>query len=256
MKKLIASKKWLITYSIILAFLFCLISVGIALIIGGEWVAIGVVILAYMLPVAGVLLFWLNRRACLIWTEDGCLRWKGLLFGFKSGVKGEEIPMLISGGKVIYVCLEEVTHRKRRILEMENTKQCRELLKTVCQQEIYPPELCDKCKSIKCGAFNASEYTDILSRLHELVTTDDYQIISGEYPLDAVKDENGCWADDTIGYILRCKRCGARIICACDTYHGNGVLTIKKDQDSLVREILKNQKENNNEGGYYTSHNG
>ena len=191
MKKLIASKKWLITYSIILIFLLCLIFVGIALIIGGEWAAIGIVILAYMLPVAGVVLFWLNRRACLIWAKDGCLRWQGLLFGFKGGVKGEEICDVVSGGKAIYICLEAATHRKRRILELTNTPQSRELLKTVYPQEVYPPELCEKCKSIKCGAFNASEYMDILSHLNGLVLSDDCQIVSGNHPLIAVKDEKG-----------------------------------------------------------------
>ena len=248
MKKFIASKKWLITYSIILVFLLCLIFVGIALIIGGKLVAIGIVILAYMLPIMGAVLFWLNRRACLIWAEDGCLKWKGLLLGFNGGVKGEEICNVVSGGKTIYICLEAVVHRKRRILEMENTEQCRKLLKTVYSGEVYPPELCDKCKSFKCGTFNASEYMDILSLLHKKVISDDYQIISGECPIDAVKDENGCWTDDIICHVLRCKRCGARITCACDTYHGNGILTIKKDQClSLVRENIQARRDDVNE---------
>ena len=110
MKKLIASKKWLITYLVILLFLCCFNAIGIALIIYSvssnrtDTLAIGIVTLVYMLPITGIILFYLNRRACWIWVEDGLFKWKGLFLGFSGEIRPEDVDDIGSGGKKIYFC--------------------------------------------------------------------------------------------------------------------------------------------------------
>ena len=96
MKKHIASQKWLITYFVVLLFLACFTAIGIALIMysvsanSTETLAVGIVVLVYMLPITGIVLFYLNRRACRIWVEDGCFKWKGLFSGFSGSITPEE----------------------------------------------------------------------------------------------------------------------------------------------------------------------
>ena len=238
MKKLIASKKWLITYLIILAFLSCFIALGIALIIysavenSTEALAIGIVTLVYILPVAVIILFYLNRRACLIWVEDGLFKWKGLLFGFSGSIKPEEIADVFSGNKTIYIYLshpKKHTHFKKGIFELSNTLENRTLLKSFYSGEVYPPELCDTCKNIKTGEIETpEEYLNTLSHLNDLIKNENYEMFIGKYPIDAVQDENGKWVDDSIYHEIKCKKCGAHISCDCDTYHGRAYLKVGK----------------------------
>lgn len=96
MKKVIASKKWLITYLIILFVLFSIIIAGVVYMIysikshSSSW-AYSILVFVYMLPVTGIILFFLNRRACLVWIEGDCIKRKGLFFGFKESIKTDEI---------------------------------------------------------------------------------------------------------------------------------------------------------------------
>lgn len=158
MKKMIASKKWLTTYLIILIFLSGLSAIGIALIIysvcsnNTEALAIGIVTLVYMLPTMGIILFYFNRRACWIWVENGCFKWKGLFFGFRGSITPEEIDDIGCAKKQLYIsvrCPKNRMHYREGIFELSNTSANRKLLKSFCSAEIYPPELCDTCKTIK-----------------------------------------------------------------------------------------------------------
>ena len=238
MKKLIASKKWLITYLVILLFLVCFNAIGIALIIysvsanSTEALTIGIVTLVYMLPITGIILFYLNRRACWIWVEDGCFKWKGLFFGFSGSITPEEVDDVGSGNRKIYIFVRHSKgrmHYGKGIFELSNNPANRLLLKSFYSGEIYPPKLCDTCKNIEVGKFETpEEYFDTLSHLKKLITNENYEIFASDYPIDAVQDENGCWVDDVILHIVKCKKCGALIYCYCDTYHGKGNLTIRK----------------------------
>ena len=238
MKKLIASKKWLITYLIILLFLCCFNVIGLALIIysvdsnSTDALAMGIVTLVYMLPITGIILFYLNRRACWIWVEDGLFKWKGLFLGFSGEITPEDIDSIESGGKKIYIFVRHPKNRmhyRKGIFELSNNPANRTLLKSFYSGEIYPPELCDICKNVKVGKFeDPEEYLEILSYLKEMIANDNYEMLASDYPIDAVQDENGYWVDDIISHIVKCKKCGAHIDCYCDTYHGKGHLTIRK----------------------------
>ena len=144
MKKSISSTKWLVTYLIILLFLFAFDAAGVALIVYGAltnyreaWV-IGIVTLVYMLPITGIILFYLNRRACLIWTEDECLKWRGLLFGFKNSAKRKEIAD-VGVGKNIYLFVNSAkchTNDVNNVLVVSNNAPNREVLKEFLGTEI------------------------------------------------------------------------------------------------------------------------
>ena len=69
---------------------------------------------------------------------------------------------------------------------------------------------------------------ETLSYLKEMIANDNYEMFASDYPIDAVQDENGCWVDDVIVHMVKCKKCGALIYCYCDTYHGKGNLTVRK----------------------------
>lgn len=238
MKKLIASKKWLITYLVILLFLCCFNAIGIALIIYSvssnrtDVLAIGIVTLVYMLPITGIILFYLNRRACWIWVEGGLFKWKGLFLGFSGEIKTEDVDDIGSGGKKIYIFVRHPKNRMhygKGIFELSNNSANRTLLKSFYSGEIYPPELCDVCRNVKVGKLeNQEEYLETLSYLKEMIANDNYEMFASDYPIDAVQDENGCWVDDVIVHTVKCKKCGALIYCYCDTYHGKGNLTVRK----------------------------
>lgn len=180
----------------------------------------------------GIILFYFNRRACWIWVENGCFKWKGLFFGFRGSITPEEIDDIGCAKKQLYIsvrCPKNRMHYREGIFELSNTSANRKLLKSFCSAEIYPPELCDTCKTIKVGRLKTpNAYLATLLHLKELITHDHYEMLAGDYPIDAVQDENGCWVDDAIVHLVMCKKCGALIYCACDTYHGKGNLTIRK----------------------------
>ncbi|MBQ8848998.1 MAG: hypothetical protein IJ011_01540 [Clostridia bacterium] len=238
MKKIISSKKWLITYLIILLFLTCFNVGGIALIIcsavasNTQALVIGIVTLVYMLPITGIILFYLNRRACLIWAEDGCIQRKGLLFGFRDSIKPENIDSvgITRDNKKIYVILNQGDYiHANGYLEISNNAHNMALVKSIWTGDIYSPELCDACKNIKAGPLESpEEYLDALEQIKDLIASGNYEMVVSDNPIDAVLDENGRWVDDTISHIVKCKKCGAFVHCYCDTYHGKGNLTVRK----------------------------
>ena len=150
MKKIIASKKWLVTYLVILLFLCCFSVTGIALILYAvgsnrtDILAIGIVTLGYMLPVTGIILFYLNRRACLIWIEDGCLKRKGLFFGFHASITPEEVfsvdvtyddkYILVIAGRVIAShCFDD------KSVKLDNNDRNMDLVRSFWKGEIFIP---------------------------------------------------------------------------------------------------------------------
>ena len=199
---------------------------------GTDALAVGIVTLVYMLPITGIILFYLNRRACWVWVEDGLFKWKGLFWGFNGEISSEDVDNIGSGRKKIYIFVRHPKNRMhygKGIFELSNNPANRTLLKSFYSVEIYPPELCDTCKNIEVGKFETpEEYLDTLSYLKELIANENYEMFASDYPIDAVQDENGYWVDDVIVHMVKCKKCGALICCYCDTYHGKGDLTIGK----------------------------
>ena len=140
MKRIIASKKWLITYLMILSILVCLDIAGIVICIwvGVEsntaFLSIGAVSLVYLLPVTGIILVCLNRRACLYWVEDGCLKRRGLLCGYADCIRREEVLSVgvTYDGKRVYILTNRPSKRSHSAptIEFDNSEEGREVLKS------------------------------------------------------------------------------------------------------------------------------
>ncbi len=148
MKKIISSTKWLITYLIILFVLISLDISGIVLTVcsiinsDSSLLAIGLVVLVYMLPVTGIILFYLNRRACLVWVEDGVLKHKGLLFGYRGNITAEKVYFVsISyGNKKIRIIIDgDNEHHRKRVIELKNNDSNMLLVKSFWKGEIFNP---------------------------------------------------------------------------------------------------------------------
>ena len=149
MKEIIASKKWLVTYLVILLFLCCFSVTGVALILYAvgsnrtDILAIGIVTLGYMLPVTGIILFYLNRRACLVWVEGGCLKRKGLFFGYKCTVRQEDIygVGVTYDGKTIRIVATPVPRRSHgaEIIEFKNTADNMATVRSFWKGDIFIP---------------------------------------------------------------------------------------------------------------------
>ena len=39
-----------------------------------------------------------------------------------------------------------------------------------------------------------------------MIANDNYEMFASDYPIDAVQDENGCWVDDVIVHMVKCKK--------------------------------------------------
>ena len=55
-----------------------------------------------------------------------------------------------------------------------------------------------------------------------LISSGDFSLVSGNCPIDEVKDENGKFADDIIYHLIRCETCGQEFSCCVNTYRGGG----------------------------------
>ncbi len=171
MKKIIFSTKWLVTYSIILAILICFDIAGITMIVRAinesntTLLSVGILSLVCMLLATGIILFYLNQRACLIWVEDGCLKRKGLLCGFKAIIKPEEVcgVGITHDNKEIYVIFHSDRNNRHgaTIIKFKNNDANMEILKSFCKIEddvIAAHKYCENNKeSLKgdsvCGCF-------------------------------------------------------------------------------------------------------
>ena len=140
MKRIIASKKWLITYLILSSILVCLDIAGMVICIwaGVEsntaLLSIGAVSLVYLLPVAGIILVCLNRRACLYWVEDGCLKRRGLLCGYADCIQCEEVLSVgvTYDGKRVYILTNRPLKQSHSapMIEFDKSEESREILKS------------------------------------------------------------------------------------------------------------------------------
>lgn len=129
MKKNIASPRWLAIGLVILIFLILADIASIILVVYGTrenrciLQGIALFVLGWMLLATGVVLFLLNRKACWVWLEGGCLKRRGLLFGFRKSISAEEVHAvgLTYGDKEIFVIsLGEHPHTAREITLQNN----------------------------------------------------------------------------------------------------------------------------------------
>ncbi len=84
--------------------------------------------------------------------------------------------------------------------------------------------MCDNCNDIilRDSFYNPKQYLNCLEYIQELLNTGDFVLVEKSCDLDKVQDEKGCWIDDIIGHVIRCKKCGKHFTCSIDTYHGRG----------------------------------
>ena len=239
MKKAISSTKGAVVYFVVLfTYIFIAIS-AIAFLIFAKFanntqmLTISTAIAVSMFFCILILLFG-NREICWCWVENEVLKRKWLLLGKTDSICAEEIDHvgISRDNKKIYVILKPTNHRMHgsRCFKIQNNDLNMKLVKSFWNGEIYSHELCDNCKGVEMiGEFkNQTEYLKKLAYIKELLASGNYEMCESEHPIDAVQDENGCWVDDIIVHMARCKKCGAFIFCYCDTYHGKGNLTIGK----------------------------
>lgn len=83
---------------------------------------------------------------------------------------------------------------------------------------------CESCNDIRLVRLFRSpyEYLQCIGYIKELIAGGGFELAEGNCSLDEVKDNNGCWADDIIYHVIRCKECGQVFSCCCNTYRGGG----------------------------------
>lgn len=84
--------------------------------------------------------------------------------------------------------------------------------------------MCERCEKVKLReAFSTPKaYLDCLAYIQFLVDSGSFQFEFKSCDTDKVKDENGCWANDVIRHIIKCKNCGQCFACTALTYRGSG----------------------------------
>lgn len=84
--------------------------------------------------------------------------------------------------------------------------------------------ICENCGNIKTVKFFSSpyEYLQCVEYIKSLISNGNFELREGNCSLDEVKDKNGCWADDIIYHVIKCKKCGQKFSCCCNTYRGGG----------------------------------
>lgn len=84
--------------------------------------------------------------------------------------------------------------------------------------------MCEICKNVKTIDFfhTPNEYLECLKYLQSLVDSGNFLFESKTCDIDKVKNENGCWIDDIISHVIKCKKCGQCYTCTVVTYRGSG----------------------------------
>ena len=84
MKKIISSRSALVLCSFPIILFFGLSLIPLGLVIFGESQELGAALLLFgaFFGLGSFLLWFLNRAACIIWTEDGMIKRRGLIHGF------------------------------------------------------------------------------------------------------------------------------------------------------------------------------
>ena len=84
--------------------------------------------------------------------------------------------------------------------------------------------MCEVCKNVilRKEFCSPRDYLNWLAYLQELIDSGDFEMESATCDLDKVKGPGGCWVDDIIGHVIRCKTCGQAFTCSVCTYRGGG----------------------------------
>ena len=84
--------------------------------------------------------------------------------------------------------------------------------------------MCENCSDIilRKHFYSAQDYLNCLDYIKSLIADGKFEMVKQTCDLDKVKNENGCWVDDSILHELKCKKCSARYTAHADTYHGGG----------------------------------
>ena len=84
--------------------------------------------------------------------------------------------------------------------------------------------MCERCSEIRLVSLFRSprEYLQTVEYIKQLIASGDFSLVSGNCPLDEVKDKDGQWADDIIYHLIRCETCGQEFSCCVNTYRGGG----------------------------------
>ncbi len=234
MKKQIASKRWLITYLIILVVLIAGAISGVGTVVyginlkNGEALTAGIVILLMMLPAMGLILFWLNRRACFIWIEDGYLKSKGLLFGFKKNLRRNDVVAIgiTPNGKKIYVISPTMQQYMQGDILFPNNEENAEALKSFWKADIYSQNECESCVKLKTvRGISKEEYLKAISYFQSRLESGEYELLSGTCDIDKIVGGDGECSDDWFNHTIKCKKCGTIFYCFYDDGDGRGNIT-------------------------------
>lgn len=235
MKKQIASKRWLITYLIILVVLIAGAISGVGTVVyginlkNGEALTAGIVILLMMLPTMGLILFWLNRRACFIWIEDGYLKSRGLLFGFKRSIHRKDVEAIgiTPNGKKIYVISPTMQQYMQGDILFSNNEENAEALKSFWKADIYPQNECESCDKLdeKKIFTSIEDYLKAVENIKNLLKSGEYELLGGTCDIDKIVDENGCLIANYFSHSVKCKKCGTYFCCYYEPLDGWGILS-------------------------------
>ena len=117
MKKIISSKSALILYSVSIPIIFAFAMIGLAFgIFGsvGENI-FGFLLFAFFIAMLWLMVWTLNRAACIVWVEDGKVKSKGLIWGFY-----KECPILSIRKVKIEYSLHEAGRRAQKFIYLVN----------------------------------------------------------------------------------------------------------------------------------------
>lgn len=243
MKKTIASIRWLVTYLIILVVLTVSLSLSVFTLIYGinmkslEPLITGIVMLVMEIPISALILFWLNRRACLVWIDGNCLKSRGLLFGFQRSIYRRDVEAIgiTPNGKKIYVISPAMQRDMHGDIFLPNTDDNIVTLKNFWKADIYSQCECEKCVRLgeKKVLESPEEYLAAIDNIKILLNNGEYELISGSCNINKIIDENGAWQDDYICHFIKCKKCGTLFGYSVDTYHGLGKVIKRSTFDCL-----------------------
>ena len=105
--------------------------------------------------------------------------------------------------------------------EFKNSLQDRTKLSqngTIAYVEISPDD--EEWKSL--GGDNTITSTILNRHRQSILSSEKYEMVANNCPIDALKTEDGYWVDDGIWHTIQCKECGTLFTCSVDTYHGFG----------------------------------
>lgn len=84
--------------------------------------------------------------------------------------------------------------------------------------------MCDVCSEIilRDEFYSLQDYLNCLDYISELLSKNQFSIVSQTCDIKSVLDINGCWADDVIHHKINCENCGKYFEACAITYRGGG----------------------------------